>query len=103
MARQTFQLARCGCTLRVTSQATYSLEYMTPTLTKKSNVVGAALTVTVCVFKVSSNKLVIKLCDFGSASLVSDNEITPYLVSRFYRAPEISKCSIIHIHESSVK
>ena len=42
-------------------------------------------------FQVSSNKLVIKLCDFGSASLVSDNDITPYLVSRFYRAPEISK------------
>jgi serine/threonine-protein kinase PRP4 len=26
----------------------------------------------------------------GSASDVSENEITPYLVSRFYRAPEIS-------------
>ena len=32
-----------------------------------------------------------KLCDFGSASHVADNDITPYLVSRFYRAPEISK------------
>ncbi len=31
-----------------------------------------------------------KLCDLGSASDVSDNAITPYLVSRFYRAPEIS-------------
>uniref|UniRef100_A0A161MG27 Serine threonine-protein kinase prp4-like protein n=1 Tax=Triatoma infestans TaxID=30076 RepID=A0A161MG27_TRIIF len=29
------------------------------------------------------------MCDFGSASHVADNEITPYLVSRFYRAPEI--------------
>ena len=45
----------------------------------------------------------IKLCDFGSASLVSDNEITPYLVSRFYRAPEISKCSIIHIQKSNMQ
>lgn len=33
----------------------------------------------------------LKLCDFGSASHVAENEITPYLVSRFYRAPEISK------------
>jgi len=32
---------------------------------------------------------VLKICDFGSASNGDDNEITPYLVSRFYRAPEI--------------
>lgn len=38
---------------------------------------------------VNENNLVLKLCDFGSASHISDNEITPYLVSRFYRAPEI--------------
>merc|ERR1719382_293800 len=31
----------------------------------------------------------LKVCDFGSASNGDDNEITPYLVSRFYRAPEI--------------
>jgi serine/threonine-protein kinase PRP4 len=31
----------------------------------------------------------LKLCDFGSASTVQECEITPYLVSRFYRAPEI--------------
>jgi serine/threonine-protein kinase PRP4 len=30
-----------------------------------------------------------QVCDFGSASGGDDNEITPYLVSRFYRAPEI--------------
>lgn len=40
---------------------------------------------------VSESKLVLKLCDFGSASHAHENEITPYLVSRFYRAPEISK------------
>ena len=40
---------------------------------------------------VSESKSVLKLCDLGSASDVSENEITPYLVSRFYRAPEISK------------
>ncbi|XP_024396480.1 uncharacterized protein [Physcomitrium patens] len=32
---------------------------------------------------------VLKLCDFGSAMFAGENEITPYLVSRFYRAPEI--------------
>ncbi|XP_044257638.1 serine/threonine-protein kinase PRP4 homolog isoform X2 [Tribolium madens] len=38
---------------------------------------------------VNESKLVLKLCDFGSASYINDNEITPYLVSRFYRSPEI--------------
>jgi len=38
---------------------------------------------------VNENKTSIKLGDFGSASPASENGITPYLVSRFYRAPEI--------------
>ncbi|CAD5118181.1 unnamed protein product [Dimorphilus gyrociliatus] len=38
---------------------------------------------------VNENKMQLKLSDFGSASHISDNDITPYLVSRFYRAPEI--------------
>ncbi|KZT57553.1 kinase-like protein [Calocera cornea HHB12733] len=38
---------------------------------------------------VNESKTVLKVCDLGSASDISDNEITPYLVSRFYRAPEI--------------
>ncbi|XP_034938781.1 serine/threonine-protein kinase PRP4 homolog [Chelonus insularis] len=38
---------------------------------------------------VSESKLVLKLCDFGSAAHAHENEVTPYLVSRFYRAPEI--------------
>lgn len=33
----------------------------------------------------------LKVCDLGSASDTSEAEITPYLVSRFYRAPEISE------------
>lgn len=41
--------------------------------------------------QVNDSKLLLKLCDFGSASHVSENDITPYLVSRFYRAPEIGK------------
>lgn len=38
---------------------------------------------------VNEKKLVLKLCDFGSSSKVTENEVTPYLVARFYRAPEI--------------
>lgn len=32
---------------------------------------------------------VLKICDFGSALFNADNELTPYLASRFYRAPEV--------------
>ncbi|KAI5296126.1 U4/U6 small nuclear ribonucleoprotein prp4 [Ascosphaera acerosa] len=38
---------------------------------------------------VNEGRNVLKICDLGSASSTADNEITPYLVSRFYRAPEI--------------
>ena len=38
---------------------------------------------------VNETKTVLKICDLGSASELKDSEITPYLVSRFYRAPEI--------------
>ncbi|KAI9815343.1 MAG: U4/U6 small nuclear ribonucleoprotein prp4 [Pycnora praestabilis] len=38
---------------------------------------------------VNETRNLLKICDLGSASDASDNEITPYLVSRFYRAPEI--------------
>ena len=38
---------------------------------------------------VNANYNVLKICDFGSASSAEDNEITPYLASRFYRAPEV--------------
>ncbi|OZJ01683.1 hypothetical protein BZG36_05355, partial [Bifiguratus adelaidae] len=39
---------------------------------------------------VNEQKNALKLCDLGSASDARENDITPYLVSRFYRAPEIS-------------
>lgn len=46
----------------------------------------------------NESKTILKLCDFGSASHVADNDITPYLVSRFYRAPEISEsCYLVKI------
>ncbi|KAL4958281.1 kinase-like domain-containing protein [Aspergillus filifer] len=38
---------------------------------------------------VNEQRNILKVCDLGSASPAGDNEITPYLVSRFYRAPEI--------------
>jgi len=34
----------------------------------------------------------IKVCDFGSGSYINECDITPYLVSRWYRAPEITLC-----------
>lgn len=44
----------------------------------------------ICI-QVNEAKNVLKLCDFGNAMFAGKNEVTPYLVSRFYRAPEISK------------
>ena len=41
--------------------------------------------------QVTENKATLKVCDLGSAADVTEGEITPYLVSRFYRAPEISR------------
>ena len=38
---------------------------------------------------VSDTHSILKVADLGSASDISENEITPYLVSRFYRAPEL--------------
>lgn len=47
---------------------------------------------------VSESRNLLKICDLGSASDASENEITPYLVSRFYRAPEISKlCCLLTV------
>ena len=38
---------------------------------------------------VSESRSLLKICDLGSASDVSENALTPYLASRFYRAPEV--------------
>src|SRR6195952_5300419 len=38
---------------------------------------------------VNDTRNLLKICDLGSAGDASENDITPYLVSRFYRAPEI--------------
>ena len=39
---------------------------------------------------VTQNECKVKLADLGSAAYTHETEVTPYLVSRFYRAPEIS-------------
>ena len=38
---------------------------------------------------VSEDRTSVKLCDFGSAMFQGENEVTPYLVSRYYRSPEV--------------
>jgi glycogen synthase kinase 3 beta len=36
---------------------------------------------------------VIKICDFGSSKIIDPNgKNTPYIVSRYYRAPELILC-----------
>ena len=38
---------------------------------------------------VSERRSLLKICDLGTAAFSEDAEVTPYLVSRFYRAPEV--------------
>jgi serine/threonine-protein kinase PRP4 len=38
---------------------------------------------------VNARRSKVKLCDFGSAMFAGENELTPYLISRYYRAPEV--------------
>jgi serine/threonine protein kinase len=38
-----------------------------------------------------TEKKVVKICDFGSAKVMTPGGLnTPYIVSRYYRAPELS-------------
>ena len=52
-----------------------------------------------CPAQVSASQTEVKLCDFGSAMFVGDNQPTPYLVSRFYRAPEV----ILGLHYGALR
>ncbi|KAI7895497.1 kinase-like domain-containing protein [Mucor mucedo] len=61
--------------------------FLSLSLLKKCNILHADIKPDNILVSESRNTL--KLCDLGSASDASDNTITPYLVSRFYRAPEI--------------
>ena len=65
---------------------------------KPDNVLVRILSAVSCIdcadlLQVNESRNMLKICDLGSASDASENEITQYLVSRFYRAPEISKYS----------
>jgi serine/threonine-protein kinase PRP4 len=57
------------------------------TLLKKCNIIHADIKPDNMLVNEARN--VLKVCDLGSAGDASENEITPYLVSRFYRAPEV--------------
>jgi serine/threonine-protein kinase PRP4 len=59
-------------------------------LVRYSALIPFNLRLIVVAVQVNEQKTVLKLCDLGSASDASESDITPYLVSRFYRAPEIS-------------
>lgn len=61
--------------------------FLSLSLLKKCNILHADIKPDNILVTESKNTL--KLCDLGSASDVAENDITPYLVSRFYRAPEI--------------
>ncbi|EHL00879.1 putative Serine/threonine-protein kinase prp4 [Glarea lozoyensis 74030] len=70
-------------------------------LMRKCNVLHADLKPDNILVNESRNML--KICDLGSASDASDNEITPYLVSRFYRAPEIILgCTLYELYTGKI-
>jgi serine/threonine-protein kinase PRP4 len=61
--------------------------FMALSLLKKCNILHADIKPDNMLVNDSRN--ILKVCDLGSAGDASDSDITPYLVSRFYRAPEI--------------
>ncbi|ORX82670.1 kinase-like protein [Basidiobolus meristosporus CBS 931.73] len=61
--------------------------FLALSLLKKCNILHADIKPDNILVTESKNNL--KLADLGSASDAAENDITPYLVSRFYRAPEI--------------
>lgn len=77
-----------GIGLHIKAVQSYSQQlFLSLKLLKRSNLLHADIKPDNIL--VNESKSMLKLCDFGSASHVADQEITPYLVSRFYRAPEI--------------
>ncbi|EGN96450.1 hypothetical protein SERLA73DRAFT_186186 [Serpula lacrymans var. lacrymans S7.3] len=75
-----------GLNIKAVRAYTHQL-FLALSLLKKANIMHADIKPDNIL--VNEQKTVIKLCDLGSASDASENDITPYLVSRFYRAPEI--------------
>jgi serine/threonine protein kinase len=74
---------RCGVLVSTGSMAHNKLVLvpMTPSFLLCSD--GVHL----CLLQARRSK--VKICDLGSAMLAGENERTPYLVSRFYRSPEV--------------
>jgi len=58
-------------------------------LLQKCNIIHADLKPDNLLVGGSGKTPILKICDIGSAFDASENEVTPYVVSRFYRAPEI--------------
>jgi len=58
-------------------------------LLQKCNIIHADLKPDNLLIGGSGKTPVLKVCDLGSAFDASENDITPYIASRFYRAPEI--------------
>lgn len=78
-----------GIGLNIKAVRTYSYQILQALKhLKKLNIIHADIKPDNIMVNSSKNQL--KLCDFGSACYNDETEITPYLVSRFYRAPEIS-------------
>lgn len=75
--------------LHMQAVKTYAKQmFMALVLLRKENIIHADIKPDNIL--VNEAKTVAKLADLGSASSTTEMEITPYLVSRFYRAPEIS-------------
>jgi len=74
--------------LNISAVRAYAYQlFLALSLLKKCNIMHADIKPDNILVNDSKNNL--KLCDLGSASDVLENAIAPYLVSRFYRAPEI--------------
>lgn len=75
-----------GLNLRAVRAYTYQI-FLGLDLMKKASLVHADLKPDNIL--VNEAKTVLKICDLGSAAELSEMDITPYLASRFYRAPEV--------------
>lgn len=49
-----------------------------------------------------NEKGVIKICDFGSAKMLHEKLNTPYIVSRYYRAPELILACSDYTHKIDI-